>query len=255
MIFIFIVSVFVAIHGITRYQRTGSAYKAVYLSKKHVAYLEKYFRFFNKLPPHSRKVFSQRVASFITSKKFIARNIESVTDEMRVLISASAIQLTFGFPNVQLSHFRNILVYPDSYYSLINRTYHDGEVNPRLKAIVLSWKSFVEGYIHEDARNLGLHEMAHALRLENKIMNEEYQFLDKTSLKEWELRATHTMKEIEEGRESFFREYGAVDREEFFAVAVENFFERPREFVEKHPLTYNTLRQLLKQDPVLLEKL
>ncbi len=190
----------------------------------------------------------------MTSKRFIPRDIEVVTNEMKVLISASAVQLTFGFPKVQLSHFRNILVYPDSYYSLINKTYHNGEVNPRLNAIVLSWKSFVEGYIHEDGRNLGLHEMAHALRLENKIMNEEYNFLDQRFLKDWELRATHTMKEIEEGRETFFREYGAIDREEFFAVAVENFFERSTEFSEKHPLTYNTLRQLLKQDPLLLEK-
>ena len=176
-----------------------------------------------------------------------------MTDEMKVLISASAIQLTFGFPKVRLSHFRNILVYPDAYYSTINRTYHRGEVNPRLSAIVLSWKSFVEGYIDEDGRNLGLHEMAHALRLENKITNDEYDFLDAGALHDWELRATHTMREIDEGREEFFREYGAVNREEFFAVAVENFFERSALFSEKHPLTYSTLCNLLRQDPASLE--
>lgn len=254
MIFIFIISVFIVIQGVTRYQKTGSVYQAVYLRKKNLHYLNTYFSFYQKLPPESKKIFSQRVARFITSKKFIARNIESVSDEMKVLISASAVQLTFGFPKIQLSHFRNILVYPDSYYSTINRTYHKGEVNPRLNAIVLSWKFFVEGYIHSDGRNLGLHEMAHALRLENRITNEEYNFLHPQILKEWELRATHTMKEIEEGREDFFREYGAVNREEFFAVAVENFFERPVLFSEKHPRTYATLCRLLRQDPALLEK-
>ncbi|MEP5612803.1 MAG: zinc-dependent peptidase [Cyclobacteriaceae bacterium] len=254
MIFIFIVSVFIVIQGVTRYQKTGSVYQAIYLSKKHLHYLNTYFTFYQKLPPESKKVFSQRVARFITTKKFIARNIDSVSDEMKVLISASAIQLTFGFPKLQLSHFRIILVYPDAYYSTINRTHHKGEVNPRLGAIVLSWKSFVEGYIHSDGRNLGLHEMAHALRLENKITNEEYNFLDPQILKEWEIRAAHTMREIDEGREEFFREYGAVNSEEFFAVAVENFFEQPVRFLEKHPLTYTTLSKLLRQDPALLEK-
>ncbi len=180
--------------------------------------------------------------------------MDSVTREMKVLISASAIQLTFGFPKIRLSYFRNILVFPDVYFSPSNMAHHKGEVNPKFKAVVLSWKHFVEGYLHEDGRNLGLHEMAHALRLENKIMNEEYNFLDSAILKDWELRANHTMKEIDEGRESFFREYGAANREEFFAVAVENFFERPSEFSKKHLLTYKTLSQLLKQDPLLLEK-
>lgn len=235
---------------------TGSAYPTIYLSKKHQDYLAQYFLFYQRLPEKSQKRFRNRVAKFISTKKFIPRSLNEVTGEMKVLISASAIQLTFGFPSVNLSYFRNILVYPDSYYSVINRTYHKGEVNPRFKAIVLSWKNFVEGYLDpHDGRNLGLHEMAHALRLENRIMNEEYNFLDSRILTEWEERADNTMIEINEGREDFFRGYSATDREEFFAVAVENFFERPEEFSEKHPLTYKTLCNLLKQDPLLLEKM
>lgn len=225
----------------------------VRLGKERAIFLESNFSFYSKLPDKSRKIFRDRVAFFISTKKFIPRQIASVTDEMKVLISASAVQLTFGFPKVHLNHFKNILIYPDVYYSPSNTAHHKGEVNPRHRAIVLSWKYFVEGYLEPDGRNLGLHEMAHALRLENRIMNEEYNFLDSDHLDEWEMRATHTMKEIAEGREDFFREYGATDREEFFAVAVENFFERPISFVEKHPLTYATLSKLLRQDPVLLE--
>lgn len=226
----------------------------VNLNRQHVRFLESYFGFYNKLPLTSKKIFRNRVAYFISTKKFIPRDFDQVTDEMKVLIAASAIQLTFGFPKIHLSHFKNILVYPDIYYSPTNEAHHKGEVNPRYNAIVLSWKYFVEGYLEPDGRNLGLHEMAHALRLENRIMNEEYDFLDKELLHDWELRATHTMQEITNGTEDFFREYGATNNEEFFAVAVENFFERPKEFLEKHPLTYKTLSKLLRQDPVLLEK-
>jgi len=190
----------------------------------------------------------------MSRKKFIPRQMDHVSWDMKVLISASAIQLTFGFPKVHLSFFRYILVFPETFYSKANNQLHKGEVNPRAKTIALSWKDFVEGYLKSDGRNLGLHEMAHALRLENQVKNHEHDFLNKGALQEWEEHATRTMQEINSGEETFFRKYGGVDNEEFFAVAVENFFERPLEFNQKHPLTYRTLCRLLRQDPVLLEK-
>ncbi|WP_425389933.1 zinc-dependent peptidase [Ekhidna sp.] len=238
---------------VNRYHKTGSVFPAFFLNAKHKAFLQTNFEFYQKLPPKSKKIFERRVALFISSKKFIPRQMEHITWEMKVLISASAIQLTFGFPKVNLSWFRYILVYPESFYSQTNKQQHKGEVNPRAKSIVLSWKDFVEGYLEPDGRNLGLHEMAHALRLENRIMNEDYNFLNHEILEEWEARAKHTMKEIKDGVETFFRKYGATNNEEFFAVAVENFFERPIEFNSKHPKTYRTLCRLLRQDPLLLE--
>lgn len=172
---------------------------------------------------------------------------------MKVLISASAIQLTFGYPKVHLEWFRYILIYPDSFFSQANQQHHRGEVNAKSKSIVLSWKHFVEGYLEADGRNLGLHEMAHALRLENRIRNSQYNFLDSSIMDEWERQATATMGEMRSGNETFFRSYGATDQEEFFAVAVENFFERPADFKQQHPYTYSTLCRLLRQDPLLLE--
>ncbi len=237
-----------------RYQNYGGIPKALYLSEEHERLLEKYFEFYQLLPEKSKKVFRKRVAYFMSVKTFVPREMIAVSWEMKVLISASAIQLTFGFPNVHLSYFKYILVYPGKFFSRATQTFNQGEVNPMAKSIVLGWKYFVEGYIYKDGRNLGLHEMAHALRLENRIFNNEYQFLNDADLKEWELRADNTIQEIRNGSETFFREYGATDREEFFAVAVENFFERPNEFSEKHPLTYDVLCRILKQNPKLLVK-
>lgn len=235
-----------------RYENYGAIPKATFLSREHEAILQKYFTFYNLLPEKSKKIFRKRVAFFMSSKEFIPRDMIGVSWEMKVLISASAIQMTFGFPHVNLSHFRYILVYPGRYYSNATRTHNQGEVNPMAKSIVIGWKFFVEGYIKQDGRNLGLHEMAHAISFENRIMNHEYDFIDADALDEWEIRASNTMNEIKNGTETFFREYGATNREEFFAVAVENFFERPVEFSEKHPLTYNILCRVLNQNPKLL---
>jgi hypothetical protein len=224
----------------------------VNLTEQHRRFLEQHFSFYNQLPIRSKAIFEKRVAYFMDAKEFVPREMIAVSWEMKLLISAAAIQMTFGFPRVYLSHFQYILVFPGKFLSPSTQMHHNGEVNPAARTIVIGWKYFVEGYLKKDGRNLGLHEMAHALRLENRIMNHEFNFLDEEALHEWELRATNTMREIAEGRETFFREYGATNREEFFAVAVENFFERPHEFSEKHPLTYGVMCRLLRQDPKLL---
>jgi Mlc titration factor MtfA (ptsG expression regulator) len=152
---------------------------------------------------------------------------------------------------VYLSHFNKILVYPDDYYSSLTKHFHKGEVNPAFGIIVLSWKSFVDGYIHPtDSVNLGLHEMAHALRLENIIHNEEYHFFDPALIDQLDSYA-HSICSGQFTESPFFRNYACVNTHEFFAVAVENFFERPVQFKTALPALYSILAQLLNQDPSL----
>jgi MtfA peptidase len=214
--------------------------------------LQQHSLYYQQLSPYNQKRFEKRVQQFIQIKRFVPRNMPAVTDEMKVLIAATAVQLTFGLPNVFLRHFKTILVYPDNYYSTISKRYHKGEVNPWYGIIVLSWKSFVEGMEDPgDSLNLGLHEMAHALRLENVVRNQEHSFLKPHILKQWEEESQLERLKIKEGDSHFFRRYAALDDEEFFAIAVENFFERPQQFWEEIPHLYQTLSLLLNQDPLL----
>ena len=214
--------------------------------------LSKYFAFYNSLPARSKQLFEKRVIRFISLTDFIPRQMETVTDEMKVLISASAVQITFGFKDVLLDHFTKIIVYPDQFFSTSSQRYHKGEVNPAMGTIVLSWKHFVEGYAYDEGVNLGLHEMAHALQLENVIMNTEYGFMKEVDIKHWEQLAKVEIEKIISPDVSFFRDYGATNQHEFFAVAVENFFERPKEFFEYHRELYMTMCKLLRQNPLLL---
>lgn len=215
--------------------------------------LQKYFRYYKGLSPENKKSFEKRVSTFVYGKKFIPRNMPNVPIEMAVFIAATAVQLTFGLPNVYLQHFSKILVYPDTYYSSITKRFHKGEVNPAFGIIVLSWENFKEGFIHaEDAINLGLHEMAHALRLENIIRNEEYQFFDKALLEKFDSFADKICEDMARGGETFFRPYACADTHEFFSVAVENFFERSADFKREMPELYQILCRLLNQDPLLL---
>ncbi len=119
-----------------------------------------------------------------------------------------------------------------------------------MRAIVLSWNHFVDGYIKpDDGRNLGLHEMAHALHLENRIFNGEFKFFVQEDLDLWNALSLLEIDKIRRGEAHMFRDYAATNKDEFFAVAVENFFERPREFGNQMPAVYEVLVKLLKQDP------
>ncbi|AEV31814.1 hypothetical protein Oweho_0801 [Owenweeksia hongkongensis DSM 17368] len=224
------------------------------LEEEYKRELEEHFLYYQNLSSTNKRKFETRVQAFIDGNDFIPRSYTHVNAEMKALIAGSAVQLTFGFEHLNLEHFRKILIYKDDYYSTITRKYHQGEVNTR-GLIVLSWKNFVEGYEkHDDGRNLGLHEMAHALRLENSIYNDEYEFIDNAHIAKFERMAEAEMKEIAAGNDVFFRKYAAANRHEFFAVAVENFFERSEGFKEYHPELYHTMSLLLKQDPIRLFK-
>jgi Mlc titration factor MtfA (ptsG expression regulator) len=217
--------------------------------------LEKYFAYYQKLSPELKIKFAQKVTRFIYGKRFIPRGVDAVTIEARVLIAASAVQITFGLPNIYLKHFSKILVYPNDYYSSITKRYHKGEVNPMFGMIVLSWQSFIDGYIYpNDSRNLGLHEMAHALRLENIIRNEEYHFFDEGLLEQLDTFAIELCATPDNPANGFFRAYACTNVHEFFAVSVENFFERPGQFREQLPALYLVMTKLLNQDPLTIHK-
>lgn len=220
-------------------------------SRKQILY--KYSAYYKVLPLPEKKGFERRVQRFIYSKKFISRSSLPVSEEMKVLISASAIQLTFGLPGIYLSNFDKILIYPDSYYSHITKKYHLGEVNPRAGIILLSWNHFVEGYGDlTDSFNVGIHEMAHAIHFENRIRNEEFDFLNKDALQTLSIITAREMPKINSGKPHLLRAYAGTNEYEFFAVALEYFFEQPLQMSQQLPDLYQTIAMLLRQDPLKL---
>ena len=217
-------------------------------------YLHKNFRYYQYLEIQQRRLFVKRVTKFLRYKEFEGRQGLFVSPEMEVLVAASAIQLTFGLPGIYFRHFDKIILYPEHYYSTITGRYHHGEVNTQ-GIIVLSWKNFHDGYLNpDDGRNLGLHEMAHALKFVDASQSDENDFFDRNALFRFIHYAREEMSIIQNGYDSFFRSYAATNDHEFFAVAIENFFERPREFYEYHPQMYHVMVHLLNQNPQLRQR-
>lgn len=215
--------------------------------------LQKYFRYYQGLSAENKAAFERRVCRFMYSKQFIPRGMKEVPVEVKVFVAATAVQITFGLPHVYLTHFNKILIYPDNYYSNITRRCHKGEVNPAFGIIVLSVKNFMEGFLYgEDGMNLGLHEMAHALRIENIIRN-EYAFFEQDVLERLDKISDRLCADGTIGNDSVFRAYACTNHHEFFSVAVENFFERPVQLKMELGELYAIMVRLLNQDPILLQ--
>ena len=142
-----------------------------------------------------------------------------VTNRIKVLIAATIAQIGFGFEFITFEDFDKIIIFPKAYYSKYTGHYHKGEVNTA-GVIVLSWADFLESFnISDDGYTVGLHEIAHALRLENAIPGDEYHFLNEADLAIWNNVAETQYNKICAGKLSFIHSYAATNRQEFFQHA------------------------------------
>lgn len=217
------------------------------LTNRQLSILNNEFDFYKRLDKSEKIIFRHRLATFINSKEFIGREGLMVDDEMRTLISATAVMLTFGFRDYCIELLDKVIIYPKAYYSNLNEIYHKGETNPQLKAIVFSWEDFKKGYnIGDDNLNLGIHEFGHAIHLNafgksdvsSEIFRDGFNKLT-TYLQE------HKMVRDNLTTSKYFRAYAYTNQFEFFAVLLENFIETPDEFKNKFPELYGYMKQML----------
>lgn len=224
-------------------------------SEEWVPVLEKEFHYYNKLPDKSKKEFLKRLKMFYYDKNFVAKGGIKITERMKVLICASAAQLTFGLDRLRLPHFHDILIYPSKYLNKRSGKMHMGEMNSQ-GVVAFSWEH-IEKSLDDpsDGYNLLLHELCHALRFEDYYPNEERHFLEQDDVNRLHHLFRKLQGPIKDRSAPFLNKYAGANFEEFIAVAVESFFERPVEFDQKMPDLYNGIRLLLNQDPKILERL
>lgn len=217
------------------------------LSKTEIKFLAREFTFFERLDKKRKSYFEHRVAVFIRKKTFEGKKGFIITDEVKILVAATAVMLTFGFRNYNIPYIKNIVIYPTEYFSRFSKTINKGEFNARLKTIVLSWDNFLEGHrIEDDKLNLGIHEFAHAIHF-SCIKSEDINailFVDTFN----ELRNLLSDNEILKAKlinSDLIRSYAFTNDSELLAVIVETFIESPDTFKHQFPNVYNMVKQML----------
>lgn len=216
------------------------------LDSREVFILQSRVHFYQKLDPRRKRFFEHRVATFLKKYPLIPKENLVLTTEMQILIAATAVKLTFGMRHYLFSVFNKIIIYPDIYYSNINEEWHKGEFNPRMKAVVFSWKHFLEGFDHSnDNINLGLHEFAHALHFHGLKGKDASAII----FAEFYNDIMHYLKQKQNREQlinsNYFRIYGFTNQFEFIAVILEHFFETPEEFKHEFPALYEKVRRMI----------
>ena len=210
--------------------------------------LNQHNSYYSNLSGEGKKKFEFRVLEFLRSKSFVGRQDLVVTDEMRVLISASAIQLSFGLDDFKFSNLHTINIFPGIFHSKLYNASFKG-LTTRDGVLSLSWENFKSGYANDtDKLNLGLHEMAHALHID---LNDKKRYSNHFSnyAPKWKRGVLNDFYRLKAGKVPFLRTYGSSNLYEFFAVCVEHFFELPEEFKARLPDLYGYTALLLNQDP------
>ena len=226
--------------------------------------IEKNVPFYRKLPPEDKTEIQRHVLIFIGEKRFEGCGGIKITDEIKVTIAAQACILLLHRKTDYYPGLSSILVYPRAFMVqrtersasgvvaetpeiLLGESWHRG-------SIVLSWDDVRNGAadIH-DGHNVVFHEFAHQIDSSGGKGDNTEVLQDHSSYISW---ARVLQKDYEKlrlaasrNRPVFLNKYGATNPAEFFAVATEFFFEKPKELKEIHPDLYNEFKLFYRQDP------
>lgn len=210
------------------------------------------------LPPELRARLESLMAVFIAEKEFIGCNGLVVSDEMRVTIAAMACLLVLGRRG-HYDQLHSVLVYPTPFWVEDEVEDEAGVVEKRRRVlsgeawessrIILSWEDVLEAARYPgEGYNVALHEFAHYLDAEGLGLG-----AGERTVAEWaddladEFEAL--LDAVDRGEYTFLDPYAAEDEAEFFAVATEDFFERPAELRSAHPRLYSLLQEFYALDP------
>lgn len=210
--------------------------------------------YYQSLPIQLKERFLRRTVMFAGEKTFRFHGMKG-EEYMKALVSGAAVQLTFGFLNYRLSYFPVINIIRKEYRIPGSDQTFEGHVTSR--SINISWNNFLDDYTdYTDSQNVGLHEMAHAISFDVFHGNGENNSASlNRRFQEYVKEAAPVFKNLRRGECDTLDYYAATNVEEFWAVAVETFFETPEDFRNSTPDLYDALCELLNQDPLRPEKI
>jgi Mlc titration factor MtfA (ptsG expression regulator) len=221
------------------------------------------------LPPYARlsadlrRELHQNMKVFLAEKSFEGCGGLAITDEIRVTIAAQACMLLLNREDDCYPKLRSVLVYPSTYVAGGKGLFTDKSKQKSVRlgeswghgVVVLAWDSVKQGAFNfKDGRNVAMHEFAHQLDQEDGIADGAPILGERSAYTSWASvfsREFNLLQEKKKKRKpSLLNKYGATHPAEFFAVATESFFEKPKQLQKKHPELYEELQDYYKVDPI-----
>ena len=219
---------------------------------------------YGRLPEALKQQLHGLVNVILDEKRFVGCGGLEMTDEIKVTIAAQACMLLLNRKTHFYQKLKTIYVYPHTYVA--KGLQNDGGLIIEGKSVrlgeswqngpvVLTWDSIVGGARNiQDGRNVVFHEFAHQLDQEDGDADGAPILESRSCYRSWAavLGAEYErLRQKQRGRHrSVLNKYGATNPAEFFAVATEAFFEKPKQMHKRSPDLYEELKRYYKLDPL-----
>ena len=217
-------------------------------------FLLKEVQFYKDLSDPDQLRFQGKVKRFFSSTKIAGVKDVEVSDELKLLVAASAIIPVFLFDGWEYVNLSEVLIYdgavePNQRKDVESDGTLLGQVRPfQTKHIMLLSKQFlVQGFESMNGKsNVGIHEFAHLIdQADGTIDGIPKAFMPAELLSPWTKNMYAEIERIVENQ-SDINPYALTNHAEFFAVVCEYFFENPEKFKEKHEQLYELMNKIFK---------
>lgn len=230
------------------------------------AFLQEKVAHYSFLTAEEKERLEDLTRFFIAEKNFEGCGGLVITDEIKVVIAAQACLLVLGLPPFQYKNLQSVLVYPSTVTLPKTRpgVFQNGlSIVPDSRAIlgqallngpvILVWDAVKRDARHpERGHNVVYHEFAHILDMRDGTADGTPELHNTRLFKAWvevcSREYFRLKKQAEYGKKSLLDQYGAVHEAEFFAVATELFFDRPRQMRSEMRELYDVLSAYYRQD-------
>ncbi|MDY7012864.1 MAG: M90 family metallopeptidase [Cyanobacteriota bacterium] len=229
-----------------------------------VAVIECNFPLYKCLPDPLKKRLHGHIQVFLAEKNFIGCGGLQITDEIKLAIAAPACLLLLHERGNNFSQLKDILVYPRAFIAnsitpfgntyLERQDWKSGE-SWQKGMVILSWEDIKRDAMNwRDGRNVILHEFAHQLDQENGAANGVPLLEKRSDYRRWAQVFDRTYRNFcdraRQGKKTPLNEYGATHPAEFFAVATETFFEKPKPLKTMYAELYDELKCYYQLNPL-----
>jgi Mlc titration factor MtfA (ptsG expression regulator) len=227
--------------------------------------LHKVFPASRALAPEDRERLLRMMQVFLRDTAFEGAGGFEINDRVRVSVAAQACYLVLGMNRDPYPDTRRVIVYPETFVPRRPTTTLDFELveegeGPTLGeswhhgAVILSWPSVKAGSRDpEDGWNVVFHEFAHQLDQGDGEGGGMPVDVPQSLRPEWarvvQDRLAEMRSDLAQGIEPYLDDYAATNEAEFFAVAVEAFYELPGYLWEADPELYDLLAAYFMRDP------
>jgi MtfA peptidase len=204
---------------------------------------------YERIPAGLRGRFEDDLRLFVAEKRITGVGIEA-SEELKLLVAASAVTLSLGWPDYEWDRLTEVLLYPQDF----DRDYgfEVRELSGQAHGwgtVILSAPALLESFAHpDDGYHVGIHEFAHLVQVDQSRFAEIPVGLGAAGSREWAGLVRAEMDRLRRGK-SVLDPYAGENASEFLAVAVEAFFEMPLALRARHREVYEILAAYFRQDP------